>query len=495
MSDRPAAIERGTALLWAAAAAVAALGTWIAFDASPGINWFLWTAAASSGLLIFTSSRISPTSPIMTMAAIATIIAGGAFISAGEFIFVLVVLSVIVYLAMAMLLSSDQRWKRITAGFIVSAPIVAFGHALVEAVRRAVDSLHLVRSHRARSVLRGIAITLPVVIIFGLLLSSADPMFAGWRNALDRLLSSWDFLPRTIFFCGLLVLTLGAYGFAANGEPASDIAEPPRSRGWLGATERIILLAGVSALLWLFLAVQLTYLFGNLPEVQGSGVTFADYARRGFGELTVVASASALLILFSERFGQETERATLLRAVTISLIVAVLFLLGSAFRRVSLYEEAYGFTTARLYAQTYMLIISVVLLLLALESRGIIDTARLSRRSGAAATIALIGLIYWNHEAWIAKQNIERVTGRPLDVAYLTRDLSMNAIPTLASRLPSMPEPARTQLRAAIESRYRGRQNLFQSRWYEWNLARQRARKSLDQLGVQLVLPDTTVRR
>jgi Domain of unknown function (DUF4153) len=72
---------------------------------------------------------------------------------------------------------------------------------------------------------------------------------------------------------------------------------------WLGSTERLILLTSVAALFWLFLAVQVGYFFGNLPRIVASGVTFAEYARRGFGELSIVASASALLIVVSERYG------------------------------------------------------------------------------------------------------------------------------------------------------------------------------------------------
>ena len=170
--------------------------------------------------------------------------------------------------------------------------------------------------------------------------------------------------------------------------------------------------------------------------------------------------------------------------MTIALIVAVLFLLGSAFNRVLLYEQAYGFTTARLYAQSYMVVVTIVLLALAWELRGELDASRLFRTAGMAATLAFIVLIYWNHEAWIAGKNIDRFReSGQLDNRYLVRDLSLNAVPTLVGRLASIPEPARSDLRRALENQYKGRRNLFDNRWFEWNQRRSEARSALENLG------------
>lgn len=490
----PARRSRDTTMLWAASAAVAGLGTWVMYAALPGLNWVIWTTAATAGLLLFSRSAKVASGPVVVTAVLAAIIAGGAAMTADPFMHALICLAVILLLALQMLLATDGWWTRIAPLFTLAAPVVAFGCAVIESARRALEALHIVRSHRARSVVQGLAITAPVLLVFALLLSSADPVFAQWRAAFEHLLSSWAFLPRTVFFLALLTIVLGAYGFAAKGDDAPTIAAlaPPGDRGgrWLGATERLILLGGVALLLWVFLLVQLSYLFGNLPIVAGSGVTFAEYAQRGFAELTVVASASVLLILFAERFGRRGEREALLRAVTIALIVAVLCLLGSAFYRVSLYEEAYGFTTSRLYAQIYMIVVAISLVALAIEVRGEIQPQRVFRRAASAAAIAFITLIYWNHGAWIANRNIDRfaTTGK-LDTVYLTRDLSPDAVPAIAARLTSLPEPARSELRAAVNLRYRGRHRLLDQRWFEWNRGRANARDALLRLGIPLRLP------
>jgi len=180
--------QRDEIILWGAAALVAALGTWVMYDAMPGINWGAWTLIAAAGLFIFL--RTAGARTIWITSGIAVIIAFGASITADPFIHALIVLSVIFFLALSMLLSSNPTFRRLTAWFVIPAPVVAFATAITESIKRGIDALHLVRSERTRSVLRGVLITAPVIVIFALLLASADPTFAGWRDAIENLLTS-----------------------------------------------------------------------------------------------------------------------------------------------------------------------------------------------------------------------------------------------------------------------------------------------------------------
>jgi hypothetical protein len=190
-----------------------------------------------------------------------------------------------------------------------------------------------------------------------------------------------------------------------------------------------------------------------------------------------------VLILVSERFGMSNGRNGQIRIATLAVLIGVLFLLFSAFNRVLLYEEAYGFTTARLYAQAYMLIVAVALVALGWEMRREINPSRFFRRTFTTATAVFIVLLYWNHHAWIANRNIDRVasTGK-LDTAYLTRDLALDAVPTLVERLPSIPEPLRSELQRALVTRNAKRPRLFNSMWYELNLRRSAAADALKRI-------------
>ena len=479
-SPAEGAVKGQPRLLWATAAAVAGFGNWMLYDALPGINWVLWTGAAVAGLLVSSRPRGHSPRSVLIMAGAPIVIAGGAAVTASPGLWALICLAIVFCLAMLMLLTAALPPRAITAWFAATAPLVALRIAAVETMRRAAEATQLIRSPRTRAWVRGLAITLPVLVGFALLLAGADPVFAAWRDAVGDLFASWEFVPRLGFFVALLVIVLGAYGYASLAPGGAPMAEDKAPSRWLGSTERLMLFAGVAALLWLFLALQLGYLFGNLPRIPASGMTFAEYARRGFGELSIVASASAALIVVSERYGNAGGREHTVRLLTFAVIAAVLLLLGSAFRRVWLYEAAYGFTTARLYAQVYMGAVAVGLVMLSLEVARDFEGGRLFRRAAGAATILFIALIYWNHEAWIANRNMERFesTGK-LDVAYLTRGLSPDALPAIAERLPSLPEPVRSDIRLAVLKRYAARSESRQRNWFEWNLGSSRARQAL----------------
>ena len=480
-SPSSGAVKGKPTLLWVTAAAVAGLGTWMLYDALPGINWALWTSAAVAGLLLSSRRRGYPARSVLVMGGASIVIAGAAAVTASPLLWVLISLAVVFFLAMQMLLTAGPSFRWITAPFAATAPLVALRIAAAQAMQRRAEAAQSIRSTRARAWLRGLAITLPVLVVFALLLADADPLFAEWRDAVSDLVASWDFVARAVFFVVLLAVVLGAYGYASLGPGGFPAAEARTPHRWLGSTERFMLLAGVAALFWLFLALQVGYLFGNLPRIPASGMTFAEYARRGFGELSVVASASALLIIVSEVYGNDDGRERILRILTFAVIAAVLLLLGSAARRVWLYEEAYGFTTARLYAQFYMGAVAMGLVMLFLEVARDFDAGRLFRRAAAAATILFIALIYWNHEAWIASRNLDRFasTGK-LDVAYLTRNLSPDALPAIAERLLALPDSVRLGIGRAVRERYPARNEGRQRSWFEWNLSSSRARQALD---------------
>src|SRR5258708_1479586 len=256
----------------------------------------------------------------------ATLLGAGASVTADPTMYALICLGVMLVLALAMLLAIDPGFRRVTALFVISAPFVAGGTALGESFTRVVEATRLLRSTRAQAAVRGALITIPIVAIFALLLSNADPTFAGWRDEIGRIIETWSFIPRTIFFVVMLTVVLGAYSFAARAPvavTASGVSSTASDKRWLGATERLILISAITALLGLFIAVQLSYLFGNVPTIPGSDMTFAEYARRGFGELTIVPTLSIVLILVSQRYGRANGHAGALKLLTITLLLPV----------------------------------------------------------------------------------------------------------------------------------------------------------------------------
>jgi len=459
--------------LWAAALVAAALGTWILWDAAAGVNWGIWALVASAGgIACACGSRLDAR---LGLCAIACALAASAAVTANHFFHFLIFLSAVWLFAFATYLADDPRTERIGFALAFLGPFAVIPLGLVEAGRRAGELAMILGTRQHRPVLRGSILASVVVAVFGAILAGADPILAAFRDELVEILERLEFIPRLIFFGALFVAAVGTYGMAQRPSTVAPSPAPaPLMPRWT-EIERVIVLGAVAALFAAFLALQISYLFGNAPALAGSGITFAEYARRGFAELSSVASLCTLLILWLECGARRGPRE---RALSLALTALVCILLVSAFRRLSLYEEAYGFTTARLYAQMYMLVVALGLGLLVIELTRGLDARRFLRRLVTVGLLSLIVLNVWNHESWIARRNIERVSrGGQLDAYYLVWGLSANAVPVVVASLDQ--SPLGNALAEALRERYTKRMKVERCRWFEWNLRQIEAAKAL----------------
>lgn len=305
------------------------------------------------------------------------------------------------------------------------------------------------------ALLRGTLFTLPVVVFFAILLAEADPIFKDWLLSLLKLLrldNLLEYLFRAfyIFVLGNAIAGLWAYALKRSAdERVSDAALP---WGWLGMVESSMVLGSVVMLFAAFLRIQFAYFFGGEKNVSAAGYTYAEYARRGFGELVTVAFFSFMMLIVLERLTRrEGNGEQVFRWLSTAMILEVVVILVSAYQRLLLYETAYGFTRLRLYTHIFMWWMGGLLLaFLALvwrEKIGYFALAALVAAVGFALTLTLV-----NVDGFIARQNLARVAlGYELDADYLFT-LTTDAYPVLAQAWESadLPDEARDGLGAAL---------------------------------------------
>ena len=202
----------------------------------------------------------------------------------------------------------------------------------------------------------------------------------------------------------------------------------------------------VNMLFAAFVGIQFTYLFGGAANVTEAGYTFADYARRGFFELLTVAILTMLLVLglnwLSRRENKRQIR--LFNGLGSVLVSLVLVMLVSAWRRMALYEAAFGYTELRLMVYVCMawLAVTLVWFLLTMWIRP--DRFALGALLAVIGFVATLNLI--NPDGFVARQNLDRyVRTGDLDAAYLTT-LSNDAEPQLVRGLSLTQGDAETQL-------------------------------------------------
>jgi len=298
---------------------------------------------------------------------------------------------------------------------------------------------------RMLPVLRGGLLALPVLLVFTALLSSADAVF---QQAVDRLLSLNPFtflassLPRLLFsgFMGLGALGWLAHALRRRRPGELGVAEAAPGEPRLGFTESLMLVGTVDALFLCFATIQLAFLFGgwHLPH---EGLTYADYARRGFFELLAVSLLTLGLIVALARWTRlESEaQGNLFRVGCTVMIGLVLVILTSAIKRMALYESAYGYTHLRLFTHVFMGVLGGVLLWRALTLWWRPERFALGAFLGALGYLAAMNVL--NPDAFIARENLERAAeGSDVDTLYIQLRLSEDAAPVVADYLRAHPE-------------------------------------------------------
>lgn len=332
-------------------------------------------------------------------------------------------------------------------------------------------------------VVKGIAMAIPALFIFLLLFSSADLIFQKYLSDLIRI----DIEPETIFRSILILIAtfacIGAYSYIFRKTENIVSAQQNNKSYTVGHIESSILLGSVNALFFVFILVQLTYLFGGESNISAQGFTYAEYARRGFFELIAVAIISFLLLLTTEKYiaKKETGHAPGFKILSSALIVQVILIMASAFTRLSLYEEAYGFTTLRLYSHAFIILLAVIFVLLLYKIYKDKRENTFAFRVFILITLFLAVMNFLNPDAFIARRNIERfaTTGK-LDIYYLS-GLSDDAISETIKVLNISNEDLRKSFARDLYWRAQNRTDSPHfSKWQSLNISRMKSEKILN---------------
>ncbi len=366
----------------------------------------------------------------------------------------------------------------VAAGFGIASPLVA-------ATRR----LPTARWRQSRgpvpAILRGLVIVLPLFLLFVALFSAADAVFARVAGDLTRWHVDLGSLPGRVLVAAFGAwLAGGLLAFVAAGEArvlTDASAWPDRPR--LGTTEAVTALVVLDLLFAGFAALQAAYLFGGLDTLQATGMTYAEYARRGFFELLAVAMAVGVLVLAVEALVARRSRAYLVAAIGLVLLTGVV--LASAFLRLRLYQDAYGWTELRFYVLAAICWLALgaaaaVVALVSDRSRWLVHGV-IGLSIAAGLVLNVVGPV-----RFVAEQNLARAihpelvaaggeTG--LDAAYLAT-LGDDALIVLAEALPRLPVGPRAEVEGLLQARA-VEEFAGAGSWQAWNLSHERARELL----------------
>jgi hypothetical protein len=345
----------------------------------------------------------------------------------------------------------------------------------------------------ALAIVRGVLLALPVLILFAALLSAADLVFADWiRQALSWLDFEWffDMVGRTIIMLAAGLFLLGAVVAAMRRRRSEGRINDgkPLVKPFLGLVEALIVLGSVDLLFAAFVLVQARYFFGGQANISQAGYTYAEYARRGFGELVFVSIlALGMILALASWLRRDSSRATTwFNGLSAGMVLLTGVILLSAFQRLSLYEEAYGFTRLRSYTHVFILwlgalFIAFLVLLFVGQLRRFAPVSMLAA-VGFALTLGAV-----NVDARIVEHNFEYADSiGELDVEYLST-LSNDAVPSIVSRLDQVSEDAHPLVLAGLSCRrFQLEQRAMRQDWRSYQLPDAWAASALGGISDQL---------
>jgi Domain of unknown function (DUF4173) len=441
-----------SARVLASCAAIGALAAW-ALPGHPlgaGVPVIAALAVAAAALDIPRARRTEAAG----FAALGLVLTGTATLRSAPWV---VAISLVLSLGLASLSAAGGKtWNGLLAG-------------TTELFRRVPES--------ARLLVLSIGLGALLLVPFTVLFATADQAFA--RLAADAIVPGWDvgliplrlvtFALAAVLVSGLAIVASRPRGFTRGPWRRPPKATPEGVRA--GGVEWAIAIGILDLLFAGFVLVQIAVLFGGHGRVlQTSGLTYAEYARSGFVQLMVAAiltlSVVAFVFWWSGGAKKQTPMLRVLLATLCGLTIVILF---AAIRRLGLYEEAFGFTHARLLAHVFMLWVGGTF---AFIVAGVFaGTTWLPRALVVWTTVVTVAsTIVVNPDGFIAARNVDRFqrTGE-LDVRYVST-LSADAIPALAT----LPPGIRACALGPIAARLSRDESLV-----GWNLARERARDVL----------------
>lgn len=469
--------------LMVAALALGVLGNWVLRADYWRLGFLLWVSGLAIVALLSTpaGTEADPRRPrehrLLAGSAIAIaslfVLRDAELLYVVDFFALVVVAALIAWRASGRALVAVEPRDAIAGGLGAVATAIAGAPAL--ALR---DAAPLRIVPEDRRTLGGVAIgtfvAAPILLIVTALLAQADPLFAGFvENAADLLDAGL-----VGHIAGILLASWIAAG-ALRGSLVpilGGIPMPSVLATRVGFPVFAPLLGGLAVLLSAWIGLQVRVLFGGAGYVIAtSGVTVAEYARRGFFELIVVAGIvlGSLLVAddLLERGATATRRS--FRALGIVLVGLVAVLLTSAVQRLALYVSHFGLTDDRVLALAILVWVAAVLGWFAWT---VLREARHRFAPGVLLLSAgwLVALNAANPERRVVETNLRRAEqGKEFDVAYHAK-LSGDAVPALvagAARLgPAREAEVREALRVEWAKRGTGRDD-----WRAWSLPYLRA--------------------
>lgn len=298
-------------------------------------------------------------------------------------------------------------------------------------IKNKLSFMHMKRlSSKQKSILVGLLIALPILVVFTILLSSADAIFNDIFKIDFNFLAEFDgeIIAKIIIFLFSTFYIFSFFFFQLIRKPKNEIHEnahkeeiiPTLSRDTIVSTVLIL----INCLFVIFTFIQFKYLFSE-ANVGFEGFTYSQYARKGFFELTVISLLSIMLLVI---FNSQTKN--IINKILIAfMILNNVVIAYSAIYRMNLYIWSYGYTWLRIVSLSFIILQLIILFIVLVYTW----TRKFNIKVWIAGLYLFSYLLlnFVNMDAIIIQGNMNRyLEGEDIDIIYFER-LTYDSIDSL----------------------------------------------------------------
>lgn len=326
----------------------------------------------------------------------------------------------------------------------------------------------------AGAILVGLCVAAPVLLIVVPLLISADAAFEGLLGLLPEF--AFDEAIVTVLFGTGAACVFYTQGVALRHYPEPTPAKAMKGKQWNPLTINTVLIA-VAVVYGVYLFSQLAYFIGGFSGILPEEFTLAQYARRGFFEMSWLCAINLGIIIGAVSLVKKQEGLVpvVTKVLCLFLGLVTLFLVATASGKMVLYINAFGLTRLRLLTELIILFFAIATVVISL----LLFRPNLPYMKILLLAALCIGTvtIWADVDTVVASYNVSAYRSGKLehiDLDYL-EELGHGAIPQIA-RLTDDPNPdvARTA-KEILEDAY-----IWEYDWRGWNYATAQAQEVVD---------------
>ena len=273
-----------------------------------------------------------------------------------------------------------------------------------------------------------------MIFIVIALLAFADDVFRHYMNNLLQSIQLADFIKQVILFFIIASVVYGYLWSFLNINNFNDHDQSSRPSFKIKRMDPVISMTFLVLFNMVYIGfflVQYAYMFGAIHYVLPEGFSPAEYARKGFSEMLIIALINFAIYFIYIKFKAISSKtyAFFINMFITILVLSTLAILFSAHLRLTLYEAAFGYTYLRILTHSFMFFLFALILVALIKIW--IHQVPLKKTYIVISLIAFISINYMNIDRLIAVNNIQRYYEiGEIDEHYL-HQLSLDSYPNL----------------------------------------------------------------